>query len=244
MNNNQDKLIDLHKIEKRLLDINSLRGDLPNKINIINKKIDSLVSENSQNQSRLEEIEKRKKVLNNELSDIEGKVNTLNEQMYKVKSNREYEALLTEIDHLNNENVNILKELEDFDEEIQNIESSISSNNEVLEELNKELSNKEDELTDTNSEFQKEEEELENNKNTLIKELTGIDESLIGIYNDKKVEYDGLAFAEISRNCCGNCYSSLPAQSVIDAKNRQDFVLCPSCNILLYVEVENLVNEE
>ena len=62
MNNNHDKLIKLHKTEKRLLDINNLRGDLPNKINIITRKINSLVNENSENQSRLEEIEKRKKV--------------------------------------------------------------------------------------------------------------------------------------------------------------------------------------
>ena len=41
--------------------------------------------------------------------------------MYKVKSNREYEALLSEIDHLNNENLNTIKELEEFDDEVKKL---------------------------------------------------------------------------------------------------------------------------
>ena len=38
-NNSHEKLIELHKIEKRLFEINSSRGNLPNKIDAINEKI-------------------------------------------------------------------------------------------------------------------------------------------------------------------------------------------------------------
>ena len=99
-NNSHEKLIKLHKVEKRLLEINNSRGNLPNKISILNEKIDNLVNENKNHESRLSEIESRKTLLNHKISDIENKTSTLNEQMYKVKSNREYEALLSEIDHL------------------------------------------------------------------------------------------------------------------------------------------------
>ena len=242
-NNSYEEVIKLHRVEKRLLEINNSREDLPNKINVLNEKINNLVNENKSYENRLSEIDNRKTLLNSELSDIENKINTLNEQMYKVKSNREYEALLSEIDHLNNENINILKELETFDSEIESINCSIKDYNENLELLNKELSNKKNQLSKTNSEIQKEEKELEKNRDLLIKDLSS-DESLIQIYNSKKIEYNGLAFAEIDRDCCENCYSSLPPQLIIDAKNREQLVLCPSCNILLYIEVEDLVNKE
>ncbi len=244
MNNNQDKLIELHKIEKRLLDINSSRGDLPNKISLLKNKNDNLIDDNKNYENRLSEVGSKKTLLNSNISDIKNKIDTLNEQMYQVKSNREYEALLSEIDHLNNENSNILNELKEFDSEIQNINASIDDNKENIEKISTELSNKENQLNEANSQIGKEEEELENNKNTLIKELTGIDESLIAMYNDKKEENDGLAFAEINRDCCGNCYSNLPPQSIIDARNRKNLVFCPSCSILLYINEENLVNKE
>ena len=242
-NNNYEKLIKLHRVEKRLLEINNSRGNLPNKISILNEKIDNLVNENKNHESRLSEIESRKTLLNHKISDIENKTSTLNEQMYRVKSNREYEALLSEIDHLNNENIDILKELEASDSEVESINSSMTENNENLELLNKELSTKENQLKETNSEFKKEEKELEKNRDLFIEDLLN-DASLIQVYDDKKAEYGGLAFAEINRDCCENCYSSLPPQLIIDAKNREQLVLCPSCNILLYIEVEDLVNKE
>jgi len=160
-----------------------------------------------------------------------------------VKSNREYEALLSEIDHLNNENTNILNDLEEFDSEIKNINSSMDENNEKIELVNKELSNKENQLNEANSQIEKEEKELEKDRELFIKDLSS-DKSLMSVYNDKKEENDGLAFAEVNRNCCENCYSNLPPQSIIDAQNRNDLVLCPSCSILLYTEEEDLVNEE
>ena len=242
-NNSHEQLIKLHKVEKRLLEINHSRGSLPQKISILNEKINNLITENKNYENRLSEIGSRKTLLNSKISDIENKISTLNEQMYKVKSNREYEALLSEIDHLTNENIDILKELETFDNELESIDSSIKENNENLELLNKELSTKENQLKETNSEFEKEEKELEKDRDSFIKDLSN-DASLIGIYNDKKIEYNGLAFAEINRDCCENCFSSLPPQLIIDAKNREQLVLCPSCNILLYIEVEDLVNKE
>ena len=126
MNNNSfDTLIKLHKVEKRLLEINHSRGDLPGKIDVIKNKINDLNNQSQLHNDRLTEIDKRKTLLTHTIQDIESKVSSLNDQMYKVKSNREYEALLSEIDHLNNENLNTIKELEEFDEEVKKIESSL-----------------------------------------------------------------------------------------------------------------------
>ena len=129
-NNSHEQLIKLHKVEKRLLEINHSRGSLPQKISILNEKINNLITENKNYENRLSKIDSRKTLLNSKISDIENKISTLNEQMYKVKSNREYEALLSEIDHLTNENIDILKELETFDNELESIESTIKENSE------------------------------------------------------------------------------------------------------------------
>ncbi len=242
MNNNSfDTLIKLHKVEKRLLEINHSRGDLPGKIEVIKNKINNLNSQSQLHNDRLTEIDRRKTLLTHTIQDIESKVSSLNDQMYKVKSNREYEALLSEIDHLNNENLNTIKELEEFDDEIKKIESSLNENNESLELLNNDLSNKDNQLKETNSEFEKEEKKLVDEKNSFIDNLSEVAESLIHTYNSKKEEYDGLAFSAISRGCCENCYSQLPPQLIIDAKNKEQLVNCPSCNILLYSQEDDSV---
>ena len=238
INNNIAKVIDLHKIDKRLSDINSERGDLPSRINDINQKIDSFSNQNKDHQTRLEDIEKRKVLLNADLSDKEKKINDLNDQMYKGQSNKEYEALLLEIDHLNKENDQNLLDLENFEEEVANINTLLNGNKEELESLNEKLLKNENRLKDANSLIEKEEKDLEKDRKNIESELLH-EENLLEIYNDKKVENNGLAFAQINRGCCENCYSSLPPQLVIDANNCNQLVTCPTCNVLLYSEETN-----
>ena len=67
--------------------------------------------------------------------------------------------------------------------------------------------------------------------------------SLIDLYDNKKEEYSGLAFATVNRSCCENCYSSLPPQLIIDIEQQEKLVSCPSCSIFLYIGDENLAEE-
>jgi len=236
-------VINLHKVEKKLIDINGERGELPERIDSINQKIDLLGTQKEESETRLSEIDKRKSLLNGTLSDIEKKINTLNDQMYKVKSNKEYEALLSEIDHLNSENDSHFEELGTFESEIENINNILKTNAEELEQENQKLSVNEEKLSKANSLIESEETQLKDQKKDLIGLLKN-DESLIDLYNSKKEEYSGLAFGSVNRNCCGNCYSSLPPQSIIDINEQDKLVPCPSCSIFLYIEDENLDEEE
>ena len=204
-NKNIVEIISLHKIEKKLFDINNERGDLPIRISKIKDKINVLAVDNDQYNERLLEINKEKVMLNANLSDIEEKINTHNEQMYKVKSNKEYEALLREIDHLNNENSNSLKQLESFDAEVKESTDLINSNTEELEASNGNLLKIEDLLKTTNLEIEEEESSLTKDKDFILKNLEN-NSSLIDLYNDKKNEYEGLAFSVINQSCCIHTY--------------------------------------
>tara|TARA_Y100001960_G_scaffold7803_1_gene7668 strand:- start:153 stop:884 length:732 start_codon:yes stop_codon:yes gene_type:complete len=235
-------VINLHKVEKRLIDINGERGELPERIAAITEKLDSLSKQKEESELRLTEIDKRKVVLNGTLSDIEKKINTLNEQMYKVKSNKEYEALLSEIDHLNTENDTHFEELGTFDDEIKNINHILKENGEEIESHNEKLSLNQKKLNDANLSIESEEKQLEKGRQDLISLLQS-DKSLMQMYIDKKEEYSGLAFATVSRSCCGECYSSLPPQLIIDIEEQDKLVSCPSCSIFLYIEDENLAEE-
>ena len=236
----QDKkimdIINLHSIEKRLFDINNKRGDLPGKISNLGKEIEIYTNYQEEDSQRIVDITKRKVILNGDLTDIEKKINTLNEQMYKVKSNKEYEALLSEIDHLNSKNNNNIIELDSFDNEVSEINEKVESNDEKLGSLNGQLLKLEKQLEEANLLIKNEEKELIKNKKDCL--ANKIDQGLLSLYEDKKKEYDGLAFAKVSKNCCGNCYSSLPPQLIIDIENQSELVVCPSCSILLYVDIK------
>ena len=237
-NKNIINIINLHTIEKRLFDINNKRGNLPKKISELNKEIENYKMISNENNKRIEEIDKRRILLNGSLGDTDKKISSLNEQMYQVKSNKEYEALLKEIDHLNNENTSNLNELDTFEKEIEEINENSNLNNEKLNSLVDRLSKLEKRLTDANLTIENEEKELIQDQKKCL--ANSSDKSLLDLYEGKKEEYDGLAFATANSNCCGNCYSSLPAQLIIDINNRSELVTCPSCRILLYLDINEL----
>ena len=242
-NTNIANIVNLHQIEKKLFGINGKRGKLPEKIASLNQHIDSLSKENETFKEKLIDIDKRKILLNGNFSDTEKKITTLNEQVYKGQSNREYEALLSEIDHLNNENNTYFKELETFENDVENINKILEDNIQELGLQKEVLLENKKKLKEANSLIGIEEKDLEKKKENLIKVLQ-VGESLIDVYNIKKIEYSGLAFADITRDCCSNCYSSLPPQLLIDTVEQKKLVSCPSCSIFLYFENENVVEEE
>ena len=117
------------------------------------------------------------------------------------------------------------------------------SNNYILFNILGAILTDQKKLNEANSSIESEEKQLEKGKKDLISLLQS-DKNLIEMYDDKKVEYSGLAFAPVNRNCCGECYSSLPPQLIIDIEEQDKLVSCPSCSIFLYIEDENLAEEE
>tara|TARA_B100000902_G_scaffold381081_1_gene417177 strand:+ start:1121 stop:1855 length:735 start_codon:yes stop_codon:yes gene_type:complete len=234
--NNIETLISIHKIDKQLIHINEKRGSLPNKIEKMNVAINSLIDNISDNESRKVEIEKRKNEINGNLSDSNTKIEALNNQMYDVKSNKEYEALLIEIDHLKGKLKDEKTEISNFDSELETLINNINSSNKDLEDNKTKLSDFQIKLDDANSEIINEEKDLITSKENILKEVS---EDLIDLYNEKKEEY-GLAFASITRKSCSNCFSSLPPQAFINVTDRNKLQTCPSCNIFLYIEDENI----
>ena len=96
------KIINLHKIDVRLQEIHDEKGDLPELIKEQKDEIEDLNSKISDSDSQVTELEKEKSSCNTSVKDFELKLDKYNKQMDSVKNNKEYDALLIEIDHLKN----------------------------------------------------------------------------------------------------------------------------------------------
>ena len=103
-NSDIKEMLELHILDKQLFDINELRGTLPENIEKLNQKLESLTSQANNSDNNVIELNKNKKSYNTDLTDNLGKIKKLNDQIFKVKTNKEYDALLNEIDHLKKDN--------------------------------------------------------------------------------------------------------------------------------------------
>ena len=235
MNNNLKQLIELQRIDSRLLSIAELRGDLPVKVEELTDELSQIKKDFDKNEERVVNIATDIKKESNTIEDSTGKLEKLKNQLYLVKSNKEYDALNFEIDHLKesiSKSEMIILELE---EEKENINKSSESQKNEIDDATKMLDEKNTELHSTMSKTEEEESNLNKDRITVVDK---IEERFVSTYNRLRKTKDGLGVMNILSNACGACYTQLPRQTVIEVKESIEIISCPNCSIYLFFDEE------
>jgi predicted nucleic acid-binding Zn-ribbon protein len=232
MNSIQD-LIELQKIDSQLEEIEELLGDLPIKVTELKNKEDSLTSDFEWGKARLKEIalEQHKTEMN--LAEFKEKIDKLKDQLFLVTNNKQYDALMLEIDHLKeNLDRNETTELELLEEKDQ-LGEQVKSQEQSLESLSKELSSKQVNLEQALAASSSEKKDLESRREETAKDLSA---SVLARYNRILSARNGLAVVSLEGRSCGGCGAALPPQLVAEVKTLMTIQNCSICTRFLFWE--------
>jgi predicted nucleic acid-binding Zn-ribbon protein len=232
MNSIQD-LIELQKIDSQLEEIEELLGDLPIKVTELKNKEDSLTSDFERGKARLKEIalEQHKTEMN--LAEFKEKIDKLKDQLFLVTNNKQYDALMLEIDHLKeNLDRNETTELELLEEKDQ-LGEQVKSQEQSLESLSKELSSKQVNLEQALAASSSEKKDLESRREETAKDLSA---SVLARYNRILSARNGLAVVSLEGRSCGGCGAALPPQLVAEVKTLMTIQNCSICTRFLFWE--------
>ncbi|RMZ49598.1 hypothetical protein EB821_01690 [Candidatus Marinimicrobia bacterium PRS2] len=226
-----EQLIKLQEIDQRLLEIKEHMGDLPVTVESQELEVASLQSENEEKLNRIEEIEKDIRHHETEIEDFTIKLEKFKEQLFLVKSNREYDALSQEIDHMKA----AITESEDvqlkFEEEKTDLEENIKLNTNKIETTSETLTSNRADLQSALAETTHEQEELESNRSVIFDK---IEPSYLNTYETLRNARDGVGMVSIIGRACGGCYGHLPPQTVIEIKENNKIISCPSCSVMQF----------
>ena len=231
MNQTLEQLIKLQEIDHRLMEIKEHMGDLPKTVESQELEITTIQSKNEQKQARIDQIDKDIRHHESEIEDFSTKLKKYKEQLFLVKSNKEYDAISQEIDHMKttiseSETVQL-----QFEEEKTDIEETIKLNTNKIESTSESLSSNQIALQSAMAETTHEQEKLESNRNILYKD---IEPTYLSQYETLRNAREGVGMASIIGSACGGCYSQLPPQIVIEIKENKQIITCPSCGILQF----------
>ena len=230
-----NQLIKLQKIDSRLLEIDEIKGDLPEKVVQKEALVEELSSGIKISFERISTIEKDIRELTTKADDSSNKLKKYKEQLYLVSSNKEYDALMSEIDQMKEFMNSFENQILDFEEEKIQLKEKIKLDELQINTNKEELELNQLELQEAMSHSKSEEEDLSVKRNGLI---NNIDESYFNNYEKLRNAREGLAVATISRDACGACFNHLPPQFIIEVKQNDSLKLCPSCSVFLYWEPE------
>jgi len=231
MNQTLEQLIKLQGIDSRLLEIREHMGDLPGTVESQESEISTLQSENTEKQDRITQIEKDIRHHEATIEDYNSKLRKYKEQLFLVTSNKEYDALNQEIDHMKTAISDSEAIQLNFEEEKAELENSITMNSGKIETIMESLTGNKAELEKALSETVHEQNELEKNKNSLQDD---IESNYLNVYQRIAQARDGVGMESIIGEACGGCYSQLPPQTVIEIKQNNKIIACPGCSVLLF----------
>lgn len=225
-----EKLQRLQDIDYELGELERSKDYLPDMINNLEKEIEETSSTLEQLKKDITEQNLLRKRMETEVEVQTEELKKFQEQMKMIKTNREYDALITEI---------------------ANKKLRISENEEKILELMGSI----DDLKDKIAEYEKRSQEVNKNNNqqlvTLRKKMNSIG-SMVGAKEEErksvadKVDKRTMAMYErikkgvgnhvvvaVKKRACGACFKSLPPQRIQEIRRQDSIITCDSCGRVL-----------
>lgn len=226
-----NSLIQLQDVDSQLMDLKELQGDLPVKVEELSSRLEELNGSIHAAKVRISEIDSEIRLLEGHESDRKAKVDKLKDQLYIVKTNREYDALMSEIDHLEEQideeeshELDLMQEKEQLEEQLKFEESQIG-------ELEKELKSQTGELEKRVASSKEEETRLSHEREHI---QAAIESRFLSIYDRIRQAKSGIAVVPIVNHSCGGCHSRITPQQETEIRKGEGVHQCSSCRRILY----------
>ena len=235
--NEQLKLaIELQNIDTKIFTAKRMIDKIPQKI--IEVEIPFKEALNSFNlfKQRLETLDKRKREKERQLDDVGEKIKKLKLRTSEIKTNKEYQALLSEIDSFEKERWSIEEQILTIMEEIEVVSKQAGSEEIKINADKKKIDELKEKLLEEKLSAEK---NLENMKEIRSKIAALIEEDIYKLYINLIDKYDGVAVVEAKDEICLGCNMNIPPQLFVELKKNNDIITCPQCGRILFFKNES-----
>ncbi|HET9923927.1 MAG TPA: C4-type zinc ribbon domain-containing protein [Methylomirabilota bacterium] len=225
-------LINLQAIDTRIAALEADAARLPKEIAAIHAAVEEAKKHVDQTKTRLDAARKDQRAKEKDLEVVQAKRSKNEARLYEVKTNKEYSAVLTEIEEIKQEKARMEEEVL------------------VLMEAQERLTG---EIREAETRFKQREGEGRGQEATLKEQLRGIETELAAVRTERKelaaqlpapilADYDrilraraGLALVPVAKpNFCGACRMTITPQRLQELRAQSSLIPCESCGRYLY----------
>mmetsp|Transcript_23708 Transcript_23708/g.11415 ORF Transcript_23708/g.11415 Transcript_23708/m.11415 type:complete len:235 (+) Transcript_23708:572-1276(+) len=226
------KLVKLQSIED---EIEVLSKFLANTSSIL-KKLDDSVTKGEKEvldeESRIAEFKKEYRTLEYDTQANKDRIKKSDNTLTFIKNDKEYQALLREIDELTTKNSSIEDNMLNYLDEIEIKEKEFEIKKEKLSESIKHINIEKATIKNNARHKEKKLSDLNKEKDEKIKELKA---ELLNQYNTVK-KVSSRAIVSIVDGVCQGCNLNIPMQKNNELQQFKNIELCPHCQRIIYYQ--------
>ncbi|NCO67801.1 MAG: hypothetical protein COY75_08405 [Nitrospirae bacterium CG_4_10_14_0_8_um_filter_41_23] len=226
-----ERLIELQKIDSKILDKKRMIDEIPLRISEAEFPLNESQTAIDKIKQRHDSLELKKRGKEKELDDINEKIKKLKARTTEIKTNKEYQAHLKEIESIDKERSTVedeilivMEEIDTSSKEIELGRAKFRTEKDKIEALKKKLE----------SEMLEAERELLPLKEARSKIVGVIDEEIYKRYISLFESYNGVAVIEAKDEICQGCNMNIPPQLFVEIKKDEEIIHCPQCRRILY----------
>ena len=239
----QDQLRALYTLDQQIRGLRSRVDAATRRLGVQQSRLDQQQRQAGELHDQLQHARAAAANLSNDNQTLDERIEKLRKTMANVRSNKEYSALLVEVntlkvqkDKLESQELEQMSRVEELEGRHAETDQKAQEQQRLVESAQQEVDEGQAEIADQLEALEKERDEA----------ADPIEPDTLALYRKLADDYEGEALAEIEEQdrrrmeyTCGACFMSLPIQVVNATLTSKDKpVTCSSCNRILYATNE------
>ncbi len=232
-------LVQLQEKDFRIAEIAEKQKNLPLVIASKRGRLDKAQQDLSESSDNFEAATRERKSLESSLKDAEARITRFKEKIPEIKTNKEYHALLREIESAGKDKSDLEEKILILLEKLDELKAIKTEKENIVKEEEK-VFNREKEIIEKDSDqLSGTLKELEVQKGGII---TQMDSKLLSEYNRLLIDRKGLAVVTARKEHCLGCHMRIPPQVFAEIKKNEKISYCLNCKRILYWKPQDTVS--
>ena len=223
-------LWELQTIDLDLKNIQEGRDRYPKELKRLDDKCQIEKERLQKEKEKVELLEKERRQKEGHLNSEQEKIKRTEGRMFEVKTNKEYQAFLTEIETIKESNSReeegVLRLLDEIDEVKKNLSKKEKEIVLILEKIEGEKKVIQEKMARDDEGWKKQMARRE----ALTKQLKS---NYFRLYNTLKAKRRDVSVVRVKEETCQGCFLNIPPQLFIEVQKNNALIQCPHCNRIL-----------
>lgn len=228
---NIEVLIKLQEAETEIVRIKTILDKFEKEKSKLGVKLKQFGSALEENKENLLKSSEACQDLEKEIRMIEERIVKSNEKLRMVKTNKEYQLFLREVDDNKKRKDALETELIERLVEKEKLESIVQDSQKEYMLLEAQVKSEKEEIEKKSVE---DKEMLEHYLEQQVKIGETLDPSLMVRFNKISKMNQGLAVVNVKNEVCMGCFMNIPPQLYIEVQRGKSLISCPQCSRILY----------
>ncbi|RMG57839.1 MAG: hypothetical protein D6713_08890 [Deltaproteobacteria bacterium] len=228
-------MISLQEVMLKIKSLEDEKNAIPERLSDLRREMEEAEKVYQEVSAEFEELSKQKKNLESSIEDEKIKIEKSKAKLMTVKTNKEYFAMLKEIDTLKRLARQMEDELLELMVRYEEVEKRYTEAKERYESLKSDYDSRMEEIKKEMEEFDKDIEKLMEDKEKIASALQGPLKRRFELVFRRR---NGLAIVPARDYICTGCNMNIPPQLFNLLQKEDKIYECPNCSRIIYYEEE------